>query len=166
MMRHVDYSLGIGISATERPEAPPSDRRKTTSMVKGLKDVRVLVVDDDEAITAMLTRFLGLSFRWVLGALSGAEAIESFSREPSDVIICDLHIGDANGLEVCGAIRRLCQATDHRKPFMILLHGSFDPGASPDRMEECGIDMVAQKPMDLGTLMCVMDGVLERRFPT
>ena len=69
---------------------------------------RVLVVDDDRESCEMLDEALtlrGFSVRWTTSA---AEAL-SLAQDPSafDVVLTDLRMGSANGLELCRSVNQL-----------------------------------------------------------
>jgi DNA-binding response OmpR family regulator len=79
--------------------------------------VRVLLVEDDEPVAQSLRRGLlryGFTVEWVTTgreALAAADAVSSpsgdaeDSREPYDVVLLDLGLPDAEGLDVCKALR-------------------------------------------------------------
>ncbi|MBI5487894.1 MAG: EAL domain-containing protein [Deltaproteobacteria bacterium] len=72
---------------------------------RGLGGARVLVVDDDAGVrnsTAGILRRFGAV---VSEAAGGREAIEVVGREPFDVVLCDILMPDADGLEVLRTIR-------------------------------------------------------------
>lgn len=78
-----------------------------------LSSYRVLAVDDEENILALLTKMLGaLGIDRVECARSGAEAVTKLQHTPRpfDFILCDQKMPDGNGLQLlkairCGAIR-------------------------------------------------------------
>lgn len=67
---------------------------------------KILVVDDDPAISEMLTIVLeGEGFNPV-PVMDGMEAIETFEREQPDLILLDLMLPGMNGVDICRAIRQ------------------------------------------------------------
>lgn len=68
--------------------------------------VRILTVEDDERIQAAMRLALEDEGYTVVEAASGEEALESFSRRPTDVVLIDLMLPGINGFEVCRALRR------------------------------------------------------------
>jgi CheY-like chemotaxis protein len=112
--------------------------------------MRVLYVDDDR-INALLfeetVRFApGVEIE---AAATGAEAIELAQRWQPDLLVVDLHLPDANGLELLSRLRKaagrpelpayLCTADD-----------------APERVREAraaGFVAVWPKPVDLATVI-------------
>jgi CheY-like chemotaxis protein len=78
-----------------RPLAPLPDRR------------RVMVVDDDPAILAMILRVLATENYQVVWANSGPEALEKLT-EPIDLLITDYVMPIINGRQLAEQVRRRC----------------------------------------------------------
>jgi len=72
---------------------------------RGLGGARVLVVDDEAAVRRCTVRMLRLHGAEVVEASGGKEAIEAVGRETFDVVLCDIMMPDADGIEVLRAIR-------------------------------------------------------------
>ena len=70
------------------------------------KDLRILVVDDEEVIRDVLQTLLEREGCDVAAAADGSEAIALFDAEPYDVVLLDLMLPDRPGLEVLREIRR------------------------------------------------------------
>jgi len=68
---------------------------------------KILIVEDDEAIAAFVQTALEREGFAVEVAASGERALERVSAEPPDLILLDLMLPGADGLEVCRAIRQL-----------------------------------------------------------
>lgn len=65
---------------------------------------RILIADDESDIVSMLSSFFeGKGFR-VLPASNGAEALKQVEKQP-DIILLDINMPGADGLEVCQRIR-------------------------------------------------------------
>jgi DNA-binding response OmpR family regulator len=69
------------------------------------KGVRILLVDDEEAILKLLRFPLEKEGYTVVTARDGEEAIETFDRERFDLVILDIMLPGLDGLEVCRRIR-------------------------------------------------------------
>lgn len=115
--------------------------------------LRALIIDDMESIVVTLATAMAKYGFKTAAAFSGSEALSLFSRDTFDVVICDLAMPDMNGWEVAKAIKetRLKQGAS-KIPF-IMLTGWTDQGEDLERMEECGVDAVASKPLDFIALM-------------
>jgi two-component system, OmpR family, response regulator len=77
--------------------APPTVRPDTTG--------RVLVVDDEPAITDLLSTALRYMGYDVTTARTGMSALDAASRTPPDVIVLDVMLPDIDGFEVCRRLR-------------------------------------------------------------
>jgi DNA-binding NtrC family response regulator len=72
---------------------------------------RVLVVDDDVTIVALLETLLRSQGFQVGGANSGAEARELFQNNRYDLVLTDKNLGDANGVDLIREIHAVHPAT-------------------------------------------------------
>ncbi|MGH8998277.1 MAG: response regulator [Acidimicrobiia bacterium] len=68
--------------------------------------VRVLTVEDDERIQAAMRLALEDEGYTVVEAATGEEALESWARRPTDVVLIDLMLPGIDGFEVCRSLRR------------------------------------------------------------
>ncbi len=67
---------------------------------------KVLVVDDDPAISEMLTLVLSTEGFDAAVVNDGAQAVEVFEREQPDLVLLDLMLPGMNGIDICRAIRK------------------------------------------------------------
>lgn len=67
---------------------------------------RILTVEDDERIRTAVKMALEDEGWVVEEADNGEDAIESFARHPSDVVLIDIMLPGIDGFEVCRSIRR------------------------------------------------------------
>ena len=77
---------------------------------------RVLVVEDDASITRMLEVELTKAGYLVEAVASGREGLAAIEREPPDLVVLDVRLGDLDGLAVCRQVRR----SGHRMPILML----------------------------------------------
>ena len=71
---------------------------------------RILLIDDDKRLADMVSRYLsqaGFDLMHRFDAKSGLAALALPSAELPDLILLDLMLPDADGLDVCREIRRL-----------------------------------------------------------
>ena len=78
--------------------------------------MRILVVDDEQAVREALDRALRLDGYEVDLAADGVEALALVSKRPPDAVILDLMMPQIDGLEVCRRMR----ADGDRTPVLIL----------------------------------------------
>ena len=67
---------------------------------------RILTVEDDERIRTAVKLALEDEGWNVTEADSGEDALEAFSRQPTDVVLIDIMLPGIDGFEVCRSIRR------------------------------------------------------------
>jgi CheY-like chemotaxis protein len=83
---------------------------------------KILVIDDEVSIRDLLAQFLTSHGYLVTTAASAAEALVCAQREPPDLILSDLQLEDADGLEMIGQLKTLLPDT----PVILLTGVLFD----------------------------------------
>ncbi|HPU39919.1 MAG TPA: response regulator transcription factor [Microthrixaceae bacterium] len=68
---------------------------------------RILTVEDDERIRTSVKLALEDEGWQVEEAETGEDAISTFTREPTDVVLIDIMLPGIDGFEVCRSVRRL-----------------------------------------------------------
>lgn len=118
----------------------------------------ILIVDDDMQLTSFLSRFLGKHGFDAKTASSGAQTRAIFSRETFALIVLDLNLPDADGLEIAREIRQ-----DSNTPIIMLTARDevFDRIVGL----ELGADDYITKPYEPRELLARIKAVL-RRVPT
>ncbi|WP_407189029.1 response regulator [Bradyrhizobium centrosematis] len=66
---------------------------------------RVLIIDDQKDVRAMVAIVLRVNHYEVAEADSGAAGLKSFADGPFDAVIVDIFLGDISGVEVIAALR-------------------------------------------------------------
>jgi two-component system, OmpR family, response regulator MprA len=119
--------------------------------------MRILVVDDDPAVSASLDRALRLEGYDVDTSADGADALRALSVAAPDAIVLDLGLPDLDGLEVCRRLR----ATGDDTPVLILTARD----AVDDRVQglDAGADDYLVKPFALTELLARLRALLRRR---
>lgn len=109
---------------------------------------RILVVDDDPAITGLTVGLLRRSYE-VMSATDGAAALAAVASHPIDLVLLDITMPGMDGIAVC----RLLKATPrtHDVP-VIFLSGHTDEDQIVLGFEAGGVDYVT-KPFDTAVLM-------------
>ncbi len=84
------------------------DPRRTSAdqAADGGEGVRVLIVDDDPALRALVQRCIAPAAAHVDHADDGESALAMLAANPADIVILDLELPRMNGLEVLMRIRR------------------------------------------------------------
>jgi len=77
-----------------------------------VSDARILVVDDEPDITALVAYHLARAGFRVKTAATGPEALEAVRAEPPDLIVLDLMLPGRSGLEILAELRRREETRD------------------------------------------------------
>ena len=119
--------------------------------------MRILVVDDDPAVSASLDRALRLEGYDVDTSPDGAAALRVLAVAAPDAVVLDLGLPDLDGLEVCRRLR----ATGDDTPVLILTARD----AVDDRVQglDAGADDYLVKPFALTELLARLRALLRRR---
>lgn len=118
----------------------------------------VLVVDDEAQIRRLLSVSLANSGFQVATAATGAEAIERLGKESFDLILLDLGLPDADGVQVCRDIREWSNV-----PIIVVSvrEGEADKVAALN----AGADDYVSKPFGIEELLARMRANLRRISP-
>ena len=116
---------------------------------------RVLVIDDDVAMTEMLRLILEPNAFEVIVSNSGPEGIEAAEKSNPDVIILDLAMPDMDGWEVCQAVRGFSPAP------ILILSAISNPGMVAKALDE-GADDFLLKPMTSSVLIAHLNRLVWR----
>lgn len=117
--------------------------------------IRCLVVDDDAEIRHELQAYLQRFGMVVSAAASGAEMRRLLGAQPVDVVVLDLMLPDADGLQLCRQVQ-----AEHRLP-VIMLTAQGD-AASRVLGLEFGADDYLGKPFEPRELVARINAVLRR----
>jgi DNA-binding NtrC family response regulator len=121
------------------------------------KDVRILVVDDEESMTDALRLNLVEEGYTVDTAATGGQAIELFDQGGHQLAICDLQLPDMDGLEV---MRHIKDARPNTEVIMVTAHGT-----TPKAVEatKAGAFDFVDKPLNFEELALRVQNALKHR---
>lgn len=151
------FTVRLPLSA-EQPKPRERPVRRTVSF-----ELNVLIVDDMPAVIKQLEGGLSSYGQTVYSASSGPVALEIFRETPIDVVICDLAMPEMNGWQVGEEIRRICEERQTAKPIFIMLTGWGGQIHEEDKMLQSGVDMILEKPVDIGKLSEVIEELIKKR---
>ncbi len=116
---------------------------------------KILVIEDEERIVELLRAYLEQAGYQVTAAYDGQEGLELFHREDPALVILDLMLPKADGLDVARQIRR-----ESDVPLIMLTARTEEA----DRVAglELGADDYVTKPFSLRELMARVRAVLRR----
>lgn len=107
---------------------------------------KILVIDDDIAITELMSMLLKTHGFDVVTTNTGAEGIEFSKKYSPNIILLDLMMPDIDGWEVCKAIRVFSNV-----PILIL--SAINDPAVVARVLDAGADDFLVKPVTSGVLV-------------
>jgi CheY-like chemotaxis protein len=119
----------------------------------------IAVVDDEQYIVEILTRFLVRSGYEVLAAASSEEAMGwVIENKPFDLMVLDLRMPRITGYDILARIRQLKRAFP-----VVIFTGSFGVEAELERLAAVDLkeEGVLYKPIDLNKLL----EVIKRKLP-
>jgi two-component system, OmpR family, response regulator len=116
---------------------------------------RVLVIDDDEELNALLARYLSRFNFAVKAVVHPSDGLRVLHVNPPDVVILDVMLPEMDGFAVCRKVRERS-----RVPIIMLTAR----GAVADRIAglELGADDYLSKPFEPRELMARIQAVLRR----
>jgi DNA-binding response OmpR family regulator len=123
-----------------------------------MSDSRILLIDDDEKLTAMLVEYLQKHGFAARAVASPRDGLRLLSEQAPDLLILDVMLPDMDGLEVCREVRRMSQV-----PILMLTAR----GDEADRIVglELGADDYLAKPFNPRELVARMRSILRRVAP-
>jgi DNA-binding response OmpR family regulator len=118
---------------------------------------RILLIDDDVTLGGMVADYLAQAGFRVIATATARDGEQRLKREVYDLLILDLMLPDADGLEVC---RRIRQSSD--LPILMLTAR----GDAMDRVVglEIGADDYLPKPFEPRELLARVRAILRRKL--
>lgn len=117
--------------------------------------MRVLVIDDDPKITALLRRALTFEGYEVITAASGQEGVDMALMEAPDLVVLDIMLPGLDGWEVCRQVRQ-------HSTVPILMLTARDEVADRVKGLNLGADDYLVKPFALEELLARVHAMLRR----
>lgn len=117
---------------------------------------RVLLIEDDARLAALVAEYLGDAGVHVSIAPTGAEGLARIARDTFDALVLDLMLPDMDGLEICRKLRA------HSELPILMLTARGD---AMDRVVglELGADDYLPKPFEPRELLARLRAILRRR---
>jgi two-component system response regulator MprA len=142
----------------------PAERRRVRARRPGEPrtangaDMRVLVVEDDPAVSQAVRRALLLGGYEVRQAASGQDGLLYAETQSPDAIVLDLGLPDIDGVEVCRRLRDV----GNRTPILMLTART----AIENRVDglEAGADDYLVKPYDVRELQARLKAIMRRHI--
>ncbi len=118
-------------------------KEETTSL-------KILIVDDNEQITKMLTTFLELKQHICTIANDGKEGLELIKENNNDVILLDLAMPEFDGYAVIDDLENNNLLKDRK---IIVFTASTITQDELDKLVDRGVKSYLLKPIDIDTLL-------------
>jgi CheY-like chemotaxis protein len=116
-----------------------------------LRDLHVLVVDDEEEVREVIADILQLNGATVSSARSGQEAVGLLGPRVPNVIVTDIAMVNGDGFWLLSEVRkRMLLAVP-----VIAISGHMD-GGEQERLLAAGFDFLLAKPMQFNDLVQIV----------
>lgn len=116
---------------------------------------KILIIDDDEEISELISRWLELRGYRAVTAYNGTEGLRQIYKERPDLVILDIMMPGMDGWSVCRRIREMSEIP------VIILSARAEPA---DRIMglDLGADDYITKPFEYGELLARVAAILRR----
>jgi two-component system response regulator AtoC len=118
---------------------------------------RILIAEDDDLTLELLTTVLRSAGHDVTAVSDGQLALDEIARQTFDLVVGDVQMPRASGLEILDALNARAPETP-----LILVTAYANPGAAMDAISRGAADYLA-KPVDVVALQTTVARTLERK---
>lgn len=120
----------------------------------------ILVVDDDEGLNSVITKFLGKKFptMQIYQAFDGFDAGSQMMEKRPCCIILDLDLPGVDGFSICSRIR---EGDKYGKPTIIIMT-ALEDSELENKMKELGVKHLFRKPLNLVQLSEAVDSIINK----
>jgi PAS domain S-box-containing protein len=153
----VEFPLTSSELIADGPAQARSGSEKSTSLVAvdaKLKDLRILVVEDDIDTRDLIAAVLGQHGAEIIAADSGASALPLLNRVKPDLIISDIGMTGENGYEFISKVRSLTPEAGGRIPAIALT--AYAGAGDRRRALLAGFQMHLPKPVEPDDLLAMV----------
>jgi CheY-like chemotaxis protein len=123
-----------------------------------MKDANILLVEDDEMNSKVMTLNLEKLVKKIIIAKNGREAIEKFTTTKTDLILMDIRMPLMDGFKATEKIREIEKGTNIRTPIIAVT--AF---ASSETMQQCleaGMNDYTTKPVNFNILINKIEALI------
>lgn len=121
-----------------------------TKQKEEMKSLEILIIDDNEQITKMLTTFLELKDHKCTVANDGKEGLDLIKESRHDVILLDLAMPEFDGYSVIKDLEENNALKDHK---IIVFTASTITQDELDELVNRGVTSYILKPIDIDVLL-------------
>ena len=146
------FWFDLALAEARHPAAPrATNAPRPAAFIEG-NNRKILVVDDEDSNRLLLRHLLKpLGFQ-VIEAASGAQAVQQAAAESPHLILLDLNMADANGLETMRHIR----AIPGQRAVNIIILSANSPEESRQACLDAGCQAFLSKPFNAEELLCAL----------
>ena len=127
------------------------------------KPLRILVVDDDDAVRSVISRMLRSYGHTVVEATDGRLGLRMLDEAPVDLVVTDVVMPDLEGLEL---VRRIRKRENAPRIIAISGGGRASAGDYLELARKLGADATLTKPVSLEDLRSRISDVMGRARKT
>ena len=118
--------------------------------------LNVLIIDDNEQITKMISTFLDMSNHDCTIVNDGKDGLELIKTKQYDSIVLDLAMPEFDGYEVLDTLKKEDPSLISK---IIILTASSIPLETVKKFKELGVSSCLQKPVDIDQLLSKITSV-------
>ncbi|MBT6049956.1 MAG: PAS domain S-box protein [Candidatus Scalindua sp.] len=148
----IEVSSVIGKGTTFTMQFPTTNKERSqieaprSKKETNIKNLHILVVDDERAICKILDKFLTSGGHNVKIVDNGADAINMIEGEVFDLVLCDLAMPNVFGIDVIKAANLL-----EKRPRIGIISG-WEEKLKPLEREGMNVDFILKKPFKFSEL--------------
>ncbi len=132
----------ISLPAEKGKEELP-EKEELKEEIKNMKNLRILVIDDEETVRDVIGKALSREDHEVTLAKSGEEGLRLFREKGFDIVLTDLGMPGISGWDICRMVKNI-------NPNVIVgMITGWGMELDRERMKECGIDFLIAKPFEI-----------------
>lgn len=121
---------------------------------------RILLVEEQPLVADSMERGLKQLGQKVYCALSSKKALELFLTKRPDVVVCDVDMPVMDGWKLAKVIKDACRRKGRPETPFVLLTGTGLAEEDRERMTECGVGLILEKPLKYTDLLEAVRGLL------
>mgnify|MGYP000556528768 CR=1 FL=1 len=120
------------------------------------KDIRLLYVEDEDALREIMITYLSKFFTSIDSAKDGEEGLELYNKNQYDIIITDILMPNMNGIEMATAIKNINENQN------IVIISAYSDTKDFIESIKLGIDGYVLKPIDFEQLNSMLFKIVEK----
>jgi PAS domain S-box-containing protein len=149
------FRASAAVSGKIAPE--PVTLSETHTSTVGLRDLKILLVDDNAVNRSVARLLLGPSNVGITEAANGQEALERLAEQPFDLVLLDVHMPVLDGTQT---IKRIRAATAPWRDISVIALTADTMTGDKERLLSLGMNGYVSKPIEQRALIQEIQKVL------